>query len=92
VCGKVVEADAEGEPALRGGVELLDEVGRADEGQRVAFHPGQHFIDLADLPAAFGAATVGEQAVCLVEDQHGTIGARLGKGPRDVLLAFAKPF
>lgn len=36
VCGKVVEADAEGEPALRGGVELLDEVGRADEGQRVA--------------------------------------------------------
>ena len=30
--GKVVEPDTEGEPALRGGVEFLDEIGRADEG------------------------------------------------------------
>ena len=70
VCGKVVEADAEGEPALRGGVELLDEVGRADEGQRVAFHPGQHFIDLADLPAALSSLTAIEEAVCFIDQQQ----------------------
>ena len=86
-----VETNTEGEPALRSRVKVLREVRGAHEGQRVAFHPCQHFIDLRYLPTAFGTAPVGQQAVRLVKNQHGTVSARLGKSAGDVLLASADP-
>ena len=71
----------------------IENVDRRDYTYLYTDGDGYVFMDQTDFDQiTVGAATVGEQAVCLVEDQHGTIGARLGKGPRDVLLAFAKPF
>ena len=49
----------------------------------MALHPGQHLVDLADLPAALREAPVREERIGLVEDQEGASIARLGEGPGD---------
>ena len=64
----VAEGGLEHEPSQRGAVQVLGVVRRACEGQGMGLHPGEHLVDLADLPLAVRAATVGEEGIGLVED------------------------
>jgi hypothetical protein len=52
-------------------------------------HPGQHFVDLANLPATHRAGSFQQQAVRLVEHQEGMGIPRFRKGGGDVLLGAA---
>ncbi len=53
-----MEADLEGEATQRRLVELVEQVGGADEQTAEALHALQHLVDLADLVAAFGESPV----------------------------------
>nr|WP_254433698.1 ATP-binding protein [Paracoccus yeei] len=85
------ELDLQAETAQAGRIQPLDQVGGAGNGQRVALHPGQHLIDLADFPGMPRPRPVAQQRIRLVEDQEAAGVARLGKGGGDVLLGAADP-
>ena len=56
----------------------------------MVLHPGQHLIDLCDLPGARGVAAVEQQAVRLVEDEHGIRLARFLEGVRDMAFGLTE--
>jgi hypothetical protein len=71
-----LEADLEGEAAQRRLVELVEQVGGADEDAGEALHALQHLVDLGDLVVALGQAAAAQEAVGLVEQQHRAFGLR----------------
>lgn len=77
---QVIEMRLERKAPQRCLVEAVAQVGGAGKGQGMVFHPGEHFIDLADLPVAHGMAAVAEQGIGFIEDQKGFLVQRLLKG------------
>ena len=65
-----LEADLEREAAQRRLVEVVEQVGGADEDAGEALHALQHLVDLAHLVVALGHAAAAQEAVGLVEQQH----------------------
>ena len=88
---QVVKLHLEVKAAQRGGVEPVHEVGRRDENPFERLHARQHFIDQADLPAAFGPAPVLQKAVHLVDQQQRPVLLGLPKRLGDVFLIAADP-
>ena len=88
---KVVQPHLEDESPQRRRIEVLTEVRGAGERERMALHPGQHFVDLAHLPAPVRGPPIGEQRVCFVEDEKCLGVARFGERGRDLLLGLADP-
>jgi hypothetical protein len=69
-----VEADLEREAAQRRFVQVVEQVGGADEDAGKTLHALQHLVDLGHLVVALGAAAAAQEAVGLVEQQHGLLG------------------
>ncbi len=67
-------------------------VGRGDHGQRMAVEPGQHLVDLADLPRGTRPGAVEQKRIRFVEQKDALLAPRLLEGGGDVLFGAADPF
>ena len=88
---EVVELELEGEAAHDGGVEVGQEVGRADHHALEVLHLVQELIHLRDLPALLCAGAVLDEPVDLVEEENRVFLLGFRKGGLDVVLRAADP-
>ena len=87
-----IKTHLERETAQCSFVQMSHQVSDAGKRQFMGLHPGQHFIDLTDLPALLRIAPVTEQGIGLIKDQERTAVAGFGKRLGNVALVFAHPF